>query len=443
VNDHHWHWFNTLSAAISVTGLAVLTFLAGAITTKFEVFPYPQLLERPLMGLEAYLERTTYEATPHTDHRWRQVNHDKRGVTRHRPESSFGGFTAYHTSNFTTELIDMEGRRVHAWHKPFDELWSDPPHIDHPVPNEQTHLGALHVYENGDLLATYSALDDTPYGYGLVKLDRDSNVLWKYPDRVHHDISLAPSGAIWTLTHRFRVLPDSSHIPTSYKDTQILADAIVKVSVHGKHLKHMSLLDMVFDSPLGEQVAEHHQGESWDLLHTNNVEPLPADFAEHHNFAEPGYLLVSFRELSTIAVVDPDDEKLVWSTDGFWEKQHDPDPMPNGNLMIFDNQGWEGPGGTSRIAEFDPASEEIAWSYTGSSEEPFETEWGGSQTPLPNGNVLITETLEGRLFEVTREGEIVWEYYNPTRTRAKGADFIYQLPSGVQRLSADSPRFWE
>src|SRR6059036_3002382 len=32
---------------------------------------------------------------------------------------------------------------------------------------------------------------------------------------------------------------------------------------------------------------------------------------------------------------------------------------------------------------------------------------------LPNGNTLITESSFGRLFEVTREGEIVWEYVSP------------------------------
>jgi hypothetical protein len=32
---------------------------------------------------------------------------------------------------------------------------------------------------------------------------------------------------------------------------------------------------------------------------------------------------------------------------------------------------------------------------------------------LPNGNTLICEGMTGRLFEVTREGEIVWQYVNP------------------------------
>ena len=32
---------------------------------------------------------------------------------------------------------------------------------------------------------------------------------------------------------------------------------------------------------------------------------------------------------------------------------------------------------------------------------------------LPNGNTQIAEATSGRIFEVTPEGEIVWEYVDP------------------------------
>ena len=32
---------------------------------------------------------------------------------------------------------------------------------------------------------------------------------------------------------------------------------------------------------------------------------------------------------------------------------------------------------------------------------------------MPNGNTLITESNKGHVFEVTRDGEIVWEFYSP------------------------------
>ena len=32
---------------------------------------------------------------------------------------------------------------------------------------------------------------------------------------------------------------------------------------------------------------------------------------------------------------------------------------------------------------------------------------------LPNGNFMVTAGIQGRFFEVTEGGMIVWEYYNP------------------------------
>ena len=32
---------------------------------------------------------------------------------------------------------------------------------------------------------------------------------------------------------------------------------------------------------------------------------------------------------------------------------------------------------------------------------------------LPNGNTLVNEGMDGRIFELTPEEEIVWEYVNP------------------------------
>ena len=47
--------------------------------------------------------------------------------------------------------------------------------------------------------------------------------------------------------------------------------------------------------------------------------------------------------------------------------------------------------------------------------EGFYSLGAGAQQQLPNGNVLITESQDGRLFEVTLDGRVVWEYLNPGR----------------------------
>ena len=39
---------------------------------------------------------------------------------------------------------------------------------------------------------------------------------------------------------------------------------------------------------------------------------------------------------------------------------------------------------------------------------------------LPNGNTLSAEGFFGRMFQVTPEGEAVWEYTNPYHTSQTG-----------------------
>lgn len=46
----------------------------------------------------------------------------------------------------------------------------------------------------------------------------------------------------------------------------------------------------------------------------------------------------------------------------------------------------------------------------------------GGVRRLPNGNTLICETIHGRIFQVTPDGEIVWEYINPNFVGPEDSD---------------------
>jgi hypothetical protein len=43
----------------------------------------------------------------------------------------------------------------------------------------------------------------------------------------------------------------------------------------------------------------------------------------------------------------------------------------------------------------------------------FYSVWGGSSQRLPNVNTLITQSAVGYAFEVTPEGDVVWEFASP------------------------------
>jgi hypothetical protein len=155
-----------------------------------------------------------------------------------------------------------------------------------------------------------------------------------------------------------------------------------------------------------------------DYLHTNSIQVVTPAQAANAPFAAPGQVLLSLREVGTVALLDLAQAEVVWAMRGPWLRQHDADLLPNGRLLLFDNEG--APDYTSRVLELDPATQAITWSYAGDQRHPFYSRVRSAQERLPNGNTLVTESDGGRLFEVTRGGEIVWEYVNPVRGGVAG-----------------------
>jgi len=113
------------------------------------------------------------------------------------------GFTLYTmTDGARATLLDMRGTVVHRWELPFSRALTHAPHVEEPLPDEHIYWFNCYVYPNGDLLAIYQSDCDTPYGYGLVKLDKDSKLLWAYAGHAHHDLDVDVDGKIYTLSQK-------------------------------------------------------------------------------------------------------------------------------------------------------------------------------------------------------------------------------------------------
>jgi Arylsulfotransferase (ASST) len=96
-------------------------------------------------------------------------------------------------------------------------------------------------------------------------------------------------------------------------------------------------------------------------------------------------------------------------------RQHDPDFLPGARISVFDNRMDNAGGGVfggSRIIEVDPAAYPVNVSYQGHDGDFFYTDIMGKHQRLANGNLLITESLAGRAFEVAGNGDVVWQYIN-------------------------------
>ena len=96
--------------------------------------------------------------------------------------------------------------------------------------------------------------------------------------------------------------------------------------------------------------------------------------------------------------------------------QHAPTLLDNGNILLFDNGMHRRDGSLicrSRVLEVNPVTNEIEWEYKADPPQSFYSSLISNARRLPNGNTLICEGMKGRIFEVTMDGEIVWEYINP------------------------------
>jgi len=150
-------------------------------------------------------------------------------------------------------------------------------------------------------------------------------------------------------------------------------------------------------------------------LHPNDVEPLPAHMAPMFPEFGAGDLLISLRSLNLIYVLDPDTLKVKWWRAGQFRRQHDPDWQPNGTITVFDNnigRLHDAEGRMfSRIWRIEPTSFLSTIVYNGS-EDRFYSRVRGKHQLLPNGNMLIASAMQGRVLEVTPEGETVFEFLN-------------------------------
>jgi hypothetical protein len=141
-----------------------------------------------------------------------------------------------------------------------------------------------------------------------------------------------------------------------------------------------------------------------------------------------------------LAVVDRNLTQITWATYGPWRGQHSPQFIDDGSLVMFDNMGnLSDQGGLSRVLNADPVTGKVLWEYDGMNDDPVYSSYNSSVDPLPNGNVLVTATSAGRIFEVTRDKQIVWDYRAPERLTADGETRIPSLFSGKRFRKEDLP----
>jgi hypothetical protein len=301
--------------------------------------------------------------------------------------------------------------------------------------------GNIFLHEKGSVpgLPIYYAGD-------LTEFDWDGKKLWQWKGEIpgrppvtspfHHDFERLENGNTLVLAmNRMR--------HSNMSDREIMDDVFYEVTPDGKVIWELKTVDLYnqfgFTDEQKKLIFDQTGVFGPDWAHCNSLSVVPKNkwYDRGDQRFKPGNIYTSFRDLNIVCIIERDTKKIVWKLgpnypDGKMNQiigQHDGYMIPKGfpgegNILIFDNGGEAGYPrkirGYSRVIEVNPVDKEIVWEYKAVAWGELVTQQGhffsnyvGNAQRLSDGNTLIDEGWPGRLFEVTKQGEIVWEWLSP------------------------------
>ena len=298
-------------------------------------------------------------------------------------ERSAGGYTLYAGQTFDgrVDLINLYGDIVHSWALPIR------PGRD-AVILSNGNLGYNGSHEKSAEL--YPAWDIWHGGH-FMEVDPQGGILWEHEDIYHH--------------HDAQWLENGNLLYASAEE--------------------------VFISPIGPVISDrikevNRKGEVvwewcvWEHIHPHIYKTHECFNTDHwpmvNGVYQDGFIIyLSLRTTSGIIAINKQTKNIIWELKyPYVAQQHCPVITKDGHILCFDN-GNIRPNSIhhSRIVEYDLKTKELVWSYVDPMPASFFSPYMGSVQRLWNGNTLICESAFGRLFEVTPEGETVWEYIIP------------------------------
>jgi hypothetical protein len=329
--------------------------------------------------------------------RWRT------GLIAHDPALAQPGYTLFApmSGDGTVYLIDMAGEVAHSWRMPHR-----PGLYGHLLDNG-------HLFYGGKIMTDLDRFEAwARFKAGAaMEVDWQGRILWevRHPDH-HHDARKLRNGNVLLLCLRPLPAEIARRVQGGLPGTEapgpdgaglIYADYLIEMTTSGEIVWEWRSWDHMAPEAYPMTLQDHRA----EWTHGNTV----AETAD-------GNILVSFRNISTVVKIERATGNIIWQFGSPpLAQQHDPRPLPNGNILIFDNgtHRRDNPATFSRVIEVDPRTSEIVWQYSDPALFDFFSPYISGAQRLANGNTLICEGSFGRLFEVTHEGLVVWEYISP------------------------------
>ncbi len=373
---------------------AVLAFLAGMWATHKNLWPWEKLSEvqtawRSWRATGYFLPGDTYARRKPDAPGERHVVHDPAAVA-----PGYWAVNRYDpaTQGYVFELIDEAGSVVNTFPIDYGKI------MEGGKPSEFAHIAT--VLTDGSVLVVW---DDAP---GMARLDACGEPIWSKTDRIYHHSLERGVGGYWTwATDNWYGAEDQGMISFDPLTGEIiekinLIDDVIEKSPENRLKKTI---------PDGYRYKRDSQiGERTDVFHPNDVEELLPEMAAAFPEFEAGDLLVSLRNINAIAVIGRKTGDIRWVAYGPWRDQHDADFQPDGTITVFSNNTDRN---QAQIIGVDPRTGVARDVFAGTGLS-FSSFIMGKHEHLPNGNWMITPTIQGRIIEVTPEGRIVREYNN-------------------------------
>lgn len=408
------------------------------------------------------------------------------GVTLYQPEKCWGGYTLFQVMEQGALLIDMNGNELRMW----EGLHGFPNKMlpggyvmgslgeRNPKHGLQDQTDLVQVDWNGKVtwkFNEYEYIDDkgeTPQWMARQHHDyqREGSSVGYYSPGAE---PCANKGNTLILGHKNVEVPEISNKP-------LLDDVIYEVTWDGEvvwewcasdHFEALgfspvSRLVMHKDPNYYTLFGTAHVAGDW--AHINTMSALGPNkwFDAGDTRFHPDNIIVDYRECNVLAIIEKSTGNIVWRVGPYYDSSPElralgwiigphhthmiPRGLPGeGNILVFDNGGWAGYDaphcsaldGTravkrdySRVLEIDPTTLQIVWQYTPKEAgylmpldaSRFYSPFISGMQRLPNGNTLITEGSCGRIFEVTAQHELVWEFVSPYWGKAMPMNAVYR-----------------
>jgi hypothetical protein len=392
------------------------------------------------------------------------------GTTIYDPARTWSGFTVLSPLGTPAAVvIDMNGNVVKQWTGFVNSAG-----------------GPARIFPNGVVMGANGNNPPHQESTELVERDFNGNVLWRFDHNLQ--VQLTAGGNVWaTRQHhdwqredfpagyyspgvqpavqgtKTLLLTHTNHTRPEISNAPLEDDRLIEIAPNGDILWEWLASDHIDEygfSAAAKNVIKSNagggRGAGFDWLHINSATYVGPNhwFDEGDQRFAPNNVIISSRQASFLAIVARNG-KIVWRLGPDFSEskelrairqiigQHNAHIIPKGlpgagNVLVFDNGGASGYGfpnptapdgnnsfarATSRVLEINPVTLELVWSY--SAARFYSSNISGAQR-LVNGNTMITDGPNGRLFEVTRDSKIVWEYINPQFTGANGANSVYR-----------------